>query len=475
MMLKPSSNNLLRKKNGFTIIETLVAVGAGVILIGAASVGLKNLKSIIGHSSNLSSLRNQAITGQRILRTEIQKSQHLMVYGGNHDEGLEYTDLSNPIYKQSVSQCRNQTPEGQVFNPLFGLKSQNISDVRDVVVIYGFGVSESKQNYSLLRCGEALDRDGGYLQNSLTITPVLGAIGLVNCGPTRECKQNKDLRTSTINLANIANEVNTWLTINNQTAFASLHQPALGIKTDRTRRVLEFIDPTVSGDHINQSFLQAPGSRTGTVDLNMVAFARSQPISKTVGTDYGKGPCFYGICDQGGDLSAYQGLMFVVDVSGSMEGSRLNKLKRELKKTINDLPDGATISLSKFNQRETCHKNCTLISLNSQSRSEIIRFIDNMKAKGGTNPWRAIDRAIQNKDGKKLYLMTDGIPVNFPCESYYCQKAIEPTLLKKISSDINKNNRRENSVQINTINAFQRNQQWLEEFSRKGGGTYKRI
>ena len=455
------------RARGFTIVEVLVAVGASALLIGGAAVGTKNLQSTMKHSSNLSSLRSQSVTGLRLLRSEVQKSQHLMVYGGSYDKGLDHTDLGNSIYQSALNQCSSQRIPGGVFKPLFGLKSQNISDVRDVVVIYGHGVSRNKQNYALLRCGEALGGDGSYTKGSLAVTPILESIGLVNCGDSQQCKQSKDLSRNGINLARIASSINTRLDGSNESPPASINQPALGIKTDKQRRVLELIDPTRSGDHINESFLQAPGARTGTVDLKLVAFARSHPISKTTDTTYGKGPCFYGICSGGGGLSAYQGLMFVVDVSGSMRGGRLNKLKAELKKTINELPDGATLSLAKFasGYNDGCFQSCSrVVTLGSNNRQQMLRWVDGLYAGGGTRPWGSLDRAMANKDARQVYFMTDGWP------NYWRNGSTSRT----VSHYVNQNNSRQDLTKIHTINAGP-NQSWLQDFSSRGGGTYKRV
>lgn len=463
------------RSRGFTIVEVLVAVGASALLIGGAAVGTKNLQSTMKHSSNLSSLRSQSVTGLRLLRSEVQKSQHLMVYGGSYDKGLDHTDLGNSIYQSALNQCSSQRIPGGVFKPLFGLKSQNISDVRDVVVIYGHGVSRNKQNYALLRCGEALGGDGSYTKGSLAVTPILESIGLVNCGDSQQCKQSKDLSRSGINLGRIASSINTQLDGSNESPPASINQPALGIKTDKQRRVLELIDPTRSGDHINESFLQAPGARTGTVDLKLVAFARSHPISKTTDATYGKGPCFYGICSGGGGLSAYQGLMFVVDISGSMGWRQrgqtqtpMVKLKSELKKTINELPDGATLSFSEFNSYERCYKGCKMITINTQTKNELLRHIDQMRAGGGTRPWNALNRAVENPEGRKLYFMTDGMPSG--C-SYYrgCSSSIYTPYVTKSQQT---SQQRPEKIVINTINAGPR-MTWLEDFAKRAGGTYK--
>ena len=468
--VKKASRHL--NAQGFTIIETLVAIGASTLLIGGAAVGMKNLQSTMKHSSNLSSLRSHAVTGLRLLRSEVQKSQHLMVYGGQHDKGLDHTDLGNSIYRSALNQCGSQRIPGGVFKPLFGLKSQNISDVRDVVVIYGYGVSRNKQNYALLRCGEALGGNGSYTKNSLAITPILEGIGLVNGGESRLNKQTTDVSRS---ITQFASGINTRLDSNNESPPASINQPALGIKTDKQRRVLELIDPTRSGDHIDESFLQAPGARTGRVDLKLVAFARSHPISKINDTTYGKGPCFYGICSGGGGLSAYQGLMFVVDISGSMGWRQrgqtqtpMAKLKSELKKTINELPDGATLSFSEFNSYERCYKGCKMITINTQTKNELLRHIDQMRAGGGTRPWNALNRAVENPEGRKLYFMTDGMPSG--C-SYYrgCSSSIYTPYVTKSQQT---SQQRPEKIVINTINAGPR-MTWLEDFAKRGGGTYK--
>jgi len=445
--------------HGFTVIEALVAVGLSSLLIGGAAVATKNLRSAMNHSGNIASLRSHAATGIRLLRSEIQKSQHLMVKGGIYTQGLTHTDLSNPIYSQSINQCLSQRHHNQVFNPLFGLKAQDIFDSRDVIVMYGYGVARNGQNYSLMRCGEALGKNGSYTKGSLAITPILENIGLVSCSDEQNCKETLDVRKH-LNLAQIARGLDTQLNANNETPFRNTKQPALGIRTDKERRMLELIDPTQDGDHIDESYLQIAGRRTGRVDLKLMAYARNHPISRSddeneiIGT-------FYGIPIPRGGGGGFQ---FIVDVSGSMGWrGRMSKLKAELKKMLNELPNGVTLSMSKFNSYTTCFKGCKLFTLNDQTRSETIRWVDNLRARGGTRPWDAINRAMNDPDGRAIFFMTDGWPSWSGCYTS-C----------RVDRYSRQNSQRSEQVKFNSI-AVGANQSWMSQLSQRNGGTYKQI
>jgi hypothetical protein len=455
-------NNLLQNNNcisGFTIVEALVAVGIGSLLISGAAVSLKNIRSTMNHSGNIASLRSHAATGTRLLRSEVQKSQHLMVKGGTHKKGLTHTNLDSPIYSQAHSRCRSQQSQGEVFNPLFGLKSQNISDSRDVTVIYGYGIARNGQNYSLLRCGEALGKNGSYTKDSLAITPILENIGLVSCSDEQSCKETRDARKH-LNLAQIANDVNTHLNSNNETPLRSWKQPALGIRTDEERRMLELIDPTHGGDHIDESYLQTAGKRTGRVDLTLLAYARNHPISRS-GNENEIIGTFYGIPIPRGGGGGFQ---FIVDVSGSMGwGGRLPKLKAELHKMLNELPNGVTLSLTKFNSYESCFKGCKLFALNDQTRAASKRWVDSLYAGGGTTPWGALNRAMSNPDGRAIFFMTDGWP-----SWRGCYTSCQVDRYSKLNS------RRSEQIKFNSI-AVGANQSWMSQLSQRNGGTYKQI
>ena len=142
------------KTNGFTLTEALVAAVTTMVVAGGAAVGMRGLNSAIRESSDLSGLRSNATTGTRLLRSEVQRSLHLMVQGGTHAAQREYTDLNNPDhpeYKTALNTCAALEPNS-VFNPFFGMKMAEL----DTPVIYGLGVAKNGMNYAVIRCGPPL-------------------------------------------------------------------------------------------------------------------------------------------------------------------------------------------------------------------------------------------------------------------------------------------------------------------------------
>ena len=141
----------------------------------------------------------------------------------------------------------------------------------------------------------------------------------------------------------------------------------------------------------------------------------------------------------------------------------MSKLKAELKKMLNELPNGVTLSMSKFNSYTTCFKGCKLFTLNDQTRSETIRWVDNLRARGGTRPWDAINRAMNDLDGRAIFFMTDGWPSWSGCYTS-C----------RVDRYSRQNSQRSEQVKFNSI-AVGANQSWMSQLSQRNGGTYKQI
>ena len=74
------------KLNGFTLTEAMVAAVTTMVVVGGAAMGMRSLNSAIRESGDLSGLRSNALTGTRLLRSEVQRSLYLIVKGGSYED-----------------------------------------------------------------------------------------------------------------------------------------------------------------------------------------------------------------------------------------------------------------------------------------------------------------------------------------------------------------------------------------------------
>lgn len=104
---------------------------------------------------------------------------------------------------------------------------------------------------------------------------------------------------------------------------------------------------------------------------------------------------------------------FVLDVSGSMSGKKLDKAKSALKFCINNLRRGDRFEIIKFSTEAESLFNA-LKPANTGTRSKAKSFINELRAIGGTNIEEALAGALKiNKSGKRPYIIvfiTDGKP-----------------------------------------------------------------
>ncbi len=104
---------------------------------------------------------------------------------------------------------------------------------------------------------------------------------------------------------------------------------------------------------------------------------------------------------------------FVLDVSGSMSGKKLEKAKSALKFCIENLRKADRFEIIRFStESESLFK--MLRSANSGNRDKAMKFVDDLRAIGGTNIEEALDEAlkIRNSKGRPyiIVFITDGKP-----------------------------------------------------------------
>lgn len=503
---------------GFGITEMVLSVAAGSLLIAGGAIAMRSMGSAIQASSQINTLRNSSTTGLRLLRSETQRSIHLLVPGGTYESEQDFTDLNTAEHAEVIKGCQNLSmlaPIRSPFNPIFGMRMAELT----TPVIYGLGTAKNSIGYSLLRCGPALSADGKYEVENAIISRALENIGTVPC-LDGNCGNNSSS-------AEIISSLDNQLTDDNKTKTRIYPEPALAIETDTVRKLLKLIDPTDAGDSVEFSFLQAPGSpRDLRVNLNFTAYARADKINRTnsdfdenesnssennLANNQGLSGCtdnggctFYGIPVRSDKIQ------LIVDGSGSMstciawgssygdtyrtfyDGSRyiqtrkicnltrMESLQNELRALINSLSADTKISLEAFSSpgynNHRSWRQGNLQELTADNRQKAIDFVNSLSSGsvtkwGGTRPWSALDRAFDNNDATAIFFMTDGKPNYDRNGGYWSSYDFEPTA----TYYINKNNSRDpNKLNANTVSVGQKSE-WLQLISDGTEGIYKRI
>ena len=75
-----NNNQKVAQSNGFTgLTEVMIAAGVGTLLIMASGAALRSTGTLINQSEGKSTLRQNAINGLRLMRSEIERSMHLVL------------------------------------------------------------------------------------------------------------------------------------------------------------------------------------------------------------------------------------------------------------------------------------------------------------------------------------------------------------------------------------------------------------
>lgn len=106
-------------------------------------------------------------------------------------------------------------------------------------------------------------------------------------------------------------------------------------------------------------------------------------------------------------------ITFILDVSGSMNGDKLEQAKKALLYCINNLNAGDHFNVIRFSTEAYSLFN-SLMKVDKQNINEAKRFIDDLKAIGGTNIEEAFSLTFKNYNGSNrphfVVFLTDGKP-----------------------------------------------------------------
>lgn len=123
------------------------------------------------------------------------------------------------------------------------------------------------------------------------------------------------------------------------------------------------------------------------------------------GSGGGGGTSFFNVAARGNRFA------YIVDVSGSMDGEKLQYLKTELRRSIDRLPDDAQFVVVPFEtEARPLATPVKYINATSRSKREVIAQIDALRADGGTQPLPAFNLVLRMQPRPDaVFFMTDGL------------------------------------------------------------------
>jgi len=158
------------------------------------------------------------------------------------------------------------------------------------------------------------------------------------------------------------------------------------------------------------------------------------------------------------------GVVFILDISGSMENNRISKeqnffeyFNEALIETLQRLDTDTDFNVIVFSDRVRVWKD-VLMPGNAQNISEAIQFLRATRPGGPTNIYESLTGAFEFLETQTIFLMTDGEPTVGPI-----------TETDAIVAEITHINR-DRRIVINTIAAGQAKREFLEELANANGG-----
>lgn len=158
------------------------------------------------------------------------------------------------------------------------------------------------------------------------------------------------------------------------------------------------------------------------------------------------------------------GVVFILDISGSMEQNRISKQQNffeyfnaALIETLQRLDTDTDFNVIVFSDRVRVWKD-TLMPGNAQNIADAIQFLRSTRPGGPTNIYESLLGAFEFLETQTIFLMTDGEPTVGPI-----------TETDAIVAEITHINR-DRRIVINTIAAGQAKREFLEELAAANGG-----
>lgn len=117
--------------------------------------------------------------------------------------------------------------------------------------------------------------------------------------------------------------------------------------------------------------------------------------------------------------------VWLLDISGSMAGDRLDNAKESLIEQVKILPENTIFNLVTFESE--IHEILTSVKITTSSRSDIIKRIEKIQDRGTTSLFEALEKGVElirtyvrnggNLEVKKIILISDGDPTDVQVKS----------------------------------------------------------
>ncbi len=149
---------------------------------------------------------------------------------------------------------------------------------------------------------------------------------------------------------------------------------------------------------------------------------------------------------------------FVCDISGSMAGTSIQTMQRELHNVVKRFPPHGKFNFVFFNEKVHAWKK-KLVTASDSSKKSAFKQIDALKAVGATNLWDALEMALKDKTVDTIVMLSDGAPTAGKLKN-----------LKKIAQTFVKINR-ERMVTLHVV-AIGQSSPFLSYMAKLSGGNY---
>ncbi len=159
-------------------------------------------------------------------------------------------------------------------------------------------------------------------------------------------------------------------------------------------------------------------------------------------------------------------LVFVLDISGSMQGGRMLAAKRELIRAIQGLPDYAHFGIVVFNGSVDRWQQ-KLMPANATNKKAAVIYVERQSPEGNTASYNALETAL-TYDTEAIYFLSDGAPTS--------GKILAPVDIIRAITTVNRVRR----ISIYTIGIApgfpgSPTDEFLRTLSEKNSGQYRRV
>lgn len=149
--------------------------------------------------------------------------------------------------------------------------------------------------------------------------------------------------------------------------------------------------------------------------------------------------------------------LFIIDISGSMEGEKLDETKRSVIECLKQLDIGDKFNIISF-ESEFRAMNLTSIEYNEGNMKKAVKYINNLEAHGGTEILDPIRFALYEKNSDKVILLfTDG------------QVGNEDEIIKFVENNVNRSRIFPFGIDTNVNSSF------IKQLAKVGNGKAELI